>query len=240
MPYSVRPSRKTANPTSWVLQSVAVVGLALSGACHADEAGNRSSGRTDSGRTTTEQRWRDDQYEAQSADDGRFVEHYLTRTLTEALSSTPMSSRDVAITPMVGQKPQPLVERSLVRAALVNQARVCDAASASDRDKLCWYLRYGVAELRLDGAEEGITFLWTDRYRRRLRADLILELTTQAGDVVWISPVAVDESETIPSESAKSLENPDVIPRNRIPRNHLPVEGLAVIAVLASFLLLAR
>jgi len=234
------PTTAPASAASWLLLSSVLVVLATSGAglAHPDLPTPAREGV--GSENATERRWQDAQYDAGSADDGRFVEHHLTRALLEAFSSAPLSGRNVVITPVVGQKPQPLVERGILRAVLAANGHVCGSGSVALPAEPCWQLRYGVVDLRLDAAREGITFLWTERCRRRLRADLILELSSSTGEVAWTIPLTLDASEVLPSDRAKSFENPTVIPRHEIPRDHLLLEALAVTAVLASFLLLAR
>ena len=167
-------------------------------------------------------------------DDGLYVERHLTTELTRALADAPIAGQMVAIGPLPNTEHSELVERSFLRAVLAADARVCSARGSG-----CKQARYGVLHLRLDCARDGFPFLWKGDLRRRLRADLILEVTDPDDEVLWVRVLSLDTSESIPARNAKGLEAPDVIPRHQIERPHFLFEGLALTAVLASFLLLA-
>jgi len=176
----------------------------------------------------------------ETLDDGQFAERHLSAAFLDALADAPVRDSSLAISPMPGQNPNDLVRKSLVQAALARGEQVYESSPGGARDPGVLSLRYRLVDVRLDVAREGFPFLWAHRYRRRLCAQVLLELTSADRGLVWSRAVAAEATDVVSSADYRNLQNAESITRREIPRRSYLLEGFAAVAVAVSFLLLAR
>ena len=164
--------------------------------------------------------------------DRELAESALAEGLSEALADLPRNGAPIVIRAQNTTDRQ--VQRVLITILLNSGLEVNEAPTSGNP---C--LVYEVIQKELIVFDRGSYLLGTDRTERVFRADILMRLVSSDGRPVWVKPVGIFVTDTIPGNLSTELTHSAVIPRHTVNERHPIVETLLGSSILAAFLLLA-